>query len=195
MDWCSVDKDYLDYLRKVGDERIPESEYTDNGKKLYKPFFTPLFTIVDLVYISQISSPKSRHLNLKNNLDFYKIYKDRKDQNLTSQPPKAKDILFGVVNLNYMFPVPKELITIVEPSKISEIRDFDSEIEKSKYINLLNKQLRKINQIDFPTKAKKLYELKENVPGNNISKRCLEFKQLEILAEKYKEEHLKNDEE
>lgn len=40
-----------------------------------------------------------------------------------------------------MFPVPKELIEKIENSKMNTYRDFDSEIEKSRYIDLLNKQI------------------------------------------------------
>lgn len=60
MNWCTVDTNYINYLKKF-DSRIPNIEY---GKNKFKPFFTPLFTKNNLTYVTQISSKKDRHVNL-----------------------------------------------------------------------------------------------------------------------------------
>lgn len=72
MNWCTIDKNYIDYLKKF-DDRIPNVEY---GKYKFKPFFKPLFTKDNLTYVTQISSKKERHLKLKEQIDFIK-YKER----------------------------------------------------------------------------------------------------------------------
>lgn len=183
MDWCSIDKEYLDFLRKNGDSRIPYSEYfSEDGKKLYKPFFKPLFTISDLVYTTQITSPKPRFYTMKNSLDFIRIFKDEEDRE------HPGDTLFGAVNLNYMFPVPQEFITTLKYGNIEDYRDFENEAEKSKYIDLLKKELKKINSSSVQKNAVKLYDLKENKPDSKIAKRCLDFKKLEEVAKTFKKE-------
>lgn len=183
MDWCSIDKDYLNFLRDNGDERIPFSEYfSPDGEKRFKPFFTPLFTVSDLVYTTQITSPKPRHYGMKDSQDFIKILKDEEDKK------NPDDILFGVVNLNYMFPVPKEFITTIKYGDIEKYRDFKDEKEKSEYIDLLKKELRKINSSSVKVKAVKVYELKEKAPDSRIAKRCLDFKKLEEVVKGFKKE-------
>jgi len=183
MNWCSIDSDYLDTLRGV-EHRIPYSEYTVDGHKRFKPFFTPLFTVLDLTYITQISSPKTRHDNMKDNLDFVKVYKKEED--------KTNDSLdfYGVINLNYMFPVPSKYIYELKKSNIDTVREFESEEDKSKYIDLLSKQMEIINTLDLSTQAKKLYDLKFSAPGSKISRRCLDFKDLEIVATHYVEKDI-----
>ena len=54
MIWCTIDKDYISFLKKY-DSRIPNIDYGNNG---YKPFFSPLFEKDGLVYVTQISSKK-----------------------------------------------------------------------------------------------------------------------------------------
>lgn len=81
-----------------------------------------------------------------------------------------------------MFPVPKSEITPFRKSKINEYRTFDTEEEKSKYINLLDKELRVINTLNLVSSAKKLYDNKYNYPDSIVSQRCLDYKKLEEKA-------------
>lgn len=180
MNWCSINSDYLDSLR-TEEIRIPYSEYTVDGQKRFKPFFTPLFTVLDLTYITQISSPKPRHEKMKDNLDFIKVYKKEED--------KTDDTLdfYGVINLNYMFPVPSKYIYELKNSNIDTVREFENEEDKSKYIDLLSKQMEIINTLNLPVQAKKVYDLKNSAPGSKVSQRCLDFKGLEIVATNYVE--------
>jgi len=188
MNWCSIDSVYLNDLRST-EKRIPYSEYVVDGQKRFKPFFTPLFTVLDLTYITQISSPKERHKKMKDNLDFIKIYKKEED--------KTEGTLdfYGVINLNYMFPVPSKYIYELKNSDIDTVREFESEETKSKYIDLLSKQMDIIKTLDLPTQAKKLYDLKNSAPGSKVSIRCFDFKNLEIAATNYVEKEITNKDE
>lgn len=106
MKWITISEQYLNYLREK-EKRIPHSNY---GKNHFKPFFGVLFEIGDFVYVTQVSSAKERHKKMKQNLDFYKLYQGKDDK------------LLAVVNLNYMFPVPKELIENLDYGKMDEYR-------------------------------------------------------------------------
>ncbi len=170
MKWINVDEKYLDYLRKI-EKRIPRTDY---GSDRYKPFFGILFETDDLYYITQVSHAQERHYKLKQQKDFYKIF-DLKN-------PKR---LIAVINLNYMFPIPKSCTSKFEKKNIHTYRTFSSEIEKSKYIDLLDIELKTINTMDFENKAKELYDLKYSNPDNRISKRCIDFKNMEKLAKIY----------
>lgn len=177
MEWININEKYLDYLRKV-EHRIPKTDY---GSDRYKPFFGILFEIGDLYYITQVSHPQKRHKDLKQQKDFYKIF-----------DPKNSDRLIAVINLNYMFPIPKEQTAPFVKKNIDTYRTFKSEKEKSKYIDLLDTELSVINTMDIGNKAKALYELKYNKPDNAVSKRCIDFKEIEQLAIKYGKEKIKD---
>lgn len=172
MRWINVNEKYLDYLREI-ERRIPRTDY---GTDRYKPFFGILFEVGDLYYITQVSHAQPRHKTMRQQKDFYKIY--------DPQNPKR---LIAVVNLNYMFPIPKTETTPFEKSKINTYRTFESEIEKSKYIDLLDKELQVINSMDIGTKAKEIYSLKYNKPEHVVAKRCIDFKDMERLAQQYVE--------
>lgn len=171
MKWCTIDKDYIDFLKKT-DKRIPNIEY---GKNAFKPFFSPLFERNGLVYVSQVTSPKPRHYKLKESQDFLKLYDNNR--------------LIGAVNLNYMFPVPKALIINVEYNNIQKFRMFNNNEDKSKYINLLKAEMKEIKTKDIQTKAKNLYKLFEKSPEHNVVKRCLNFKLLERKSIQYCKDH------
>ncbi|MCM1263258.1 MAG: type III toxin-antitoxin system ToxN/AbiQ family toxin [Butyrivibrio sp.] len=172
-----MNEKYLDYLRIV-EKRIP---LTDYGTDRYKPFFGILFEIGDLYYVTQISHAQPRHERLKQQKDFYKVF-----------DPKNPKRLLAVVNLNYMFPIPKDETTPFEKKEIHTYRTFKSEIEKSKYINLLDVELMAINSLDIGTKAEELYRLKYDKPEHVVSKRCIDFKDMERLALQYKGKYNKD---
>ena len=79
-----IDSNYCDYLRKF-DNRVVYNE----GIKELRPFIGVLFTVNKCKYYAPLSSPKAKHLYLKNTLDLIKI---------------AEGTL-GVINLNSMIPV------------------------------------------------------------------------------------------
>lgn len=133
----------------------------------------------NLVYVTQVSHPQERHLRLCNSAEFIKVFKP------DNEKTGGIGDFYAVVNLNYMFPVPKELIEKIENSKMDTYRYFDNEIEKSRYIDLLNKQIEKIRELRIEEMVIKLYERKYQFPDGRVSSRCLDFKNLEILANIY----------
>lgn len=162
--WKIINNDYLDYLREY-EPRIPLTNY---GTRKMKPFFGALFEIDNLIYVTQISSPKPRHIHMKNTLDFQKYY--------------VKNQLAGVVNLNYMFPVPRLEVSNLNYSTIENYKAFDSINEKNKYIHFLKLQLAEIQQLNLEKKARKIYDLKKEKPRHIISLRSFEFQELEGYA-------------
>ena len=179
MKWINVNEKYLDYLRET-EERIPRTDY---GTDKYKPFFGVLFEVGDLYYVTQVSHPQQRHRNLRQQKDFYKLF-----------DPKNPNRLIAVVNLNYMFPIPKDQTTPFVKKDIHTYRTFKTEEEKSKYIHLLDTELTVINSMNIGTKAEELYKLKYDKPNDSVSKRCIDFKAMEDLALKYGKEQNKDEE-
>ena len=171
MKWIIVDEKYLDYLRGY-ESRIPRTNY---GSDKYKPFFGVLFEIEDLYYVTQVSHPQRRHEHMTQQKDFYKLF-----------DPNNSNKLLAVVNLNYMFPIPKQYTQVFQNKNINQYRTFSSEDEKSKYISLLALELKAINKLNLGDKASYIYKLKYDSPDNKISKRCIDFKEMERLAKLYK---------
>lgn len=174
QNWVIVDEKYLDYLRGF-EPRIPHSNY---GESKLKPFFGALFEVDELVYVTQVSHPQTRHLSMRNALDFHKIY-------LPNESPSSSDRLIAVVNLNYMFPLPKAMLEFLDYSTIEQHRLFSSSVEKGKYIDLLKKEMTEINKLRIAEKASRLYRLKLDYPADKISRRCVDFKFLESKAQAY----------
>ena len=79
-----IGKEYCDYLREY-DGKVP---YNFNNKEI-RPFVGVLFKVGNFKYFAPLSSPKPKHLKLKNKLDFLKL----DDGNL------------GAINFNNMIPV------------------------------------------------------------------------------------------
>ena len=170
MIWCTIDKDYISFLKKY-DSRIPNIDYGNNG---YKPFFSPLFEKDGLVYVTQISSTKPRHLKMKESIDFVKIFN------------KTNKNLISVINLNYMFPVPKSEIIEVKYKNIDNFRTFSSLDEKNKYINLLKYEMKVINNKNIQAQALKVYNSVNT--DSFLKNRSLPFLLLEEKATEYRKE-------
>lgn len=170
MKWINVDEKYLDYLRGF-ESRIPRTDY---GSDKYKPFFGVLFETDELYYITQVSHAQERHQRLNQQKDFYKIY-----------DPNQQNRLIAVINLNYMFPIPKSCTFDFKFKEIDQYRSFVSETEKSKYIDLLNLEMRAINRMNIRSKAMDVYNLKYDKPNHRVSQRCIDFKYMEYLAKQY----------
>ena len=63
-----VDYKYCDYLRKF-DNKVSYNA----GIKELRPFIGILFVVNDCDYYAPLSSPKEKHLHIKNNIDIIKI--------------------------------------------------------------------------------------------------------------------------
>ena len=170
MKWLIVNESYLEYLRTNGDDRIPKSNY---GETKYKPFFGSLFEENDCYYVTQISHPQKKHYSMKDSTDFKKIYL-----------PDTNHLL-AVVNLNYMFPIPKELYSELKYQNITQYKEFKTDVDKGKYIDLLRRELEVINGMDLSHLAREVYFNKYDNPGSSLAKRSLDYKELEKLALQY----------
>ena len=158
---AKVDIDYCDYLRKF-DKRIA---YNKLEKEL-RPFVGVLFTIGEYEYFAPLSSPKPKHLKMKNTIDFLKL----------------KNGKLGAINFNNMIPVKPRNYKVIYLNNESSL-----EIE-SRYKELLKDQLTWLNKNYEQVKNKsfKLYDLYINNKLNEqIRNRCCNFKLLEEKCREY----------
>lgn len=156
-----VNSNYCDYLRKF-DNKVA---YNKNEKEL-RPFIGILFQIDTCEYFAPLSSPKPKHKNMKNTLDFFKI----------------KNGELGAVNFNNMIPVNENNYSLVDLNKETLT------VAELKYQKLLREQLDWLNANYKQVKNKsfKLYQLYSNgkLP-ENIRARCCNFKLLEERCVEY----------
>ena len=164
FEWKIINEEYTDFLRDKFDNRIPRTNY---GKDKIKPFFGSLFTVGNIVYVTQVSSPKPRHNNIKNSIDFYKIIEPKSNR------------LIAVINLNYMFPVPINELTKLNYNDIDKYVAFKNAETRSKYVSLLKTEMAEIQKLPLEQAALALYQRKYSKPNDKISQRCFDFKNLE----------------
>lgn len=88
-----VDPQYCDYLKQY-DPCIP---YTMDQKAI-RPFVGIVFSLNGFQYYAPLTSPKPKHLHMKNQADFLKINRGE----------------WGAINFNNMIPVPSECLTKVQ---------------------------------------------------------------------------------
>ena len=156
-----VNSKYCNYLRKY-DYRV---SFNGNKKKL-RPFVGILFEIGKLKYFAPLSSPKLKHLNMKNSIDFYKIDGGK----------------LGAINLNNMIPIPE-----TEYSRVN-IHTKNLTKAEEKYKELLKDQLRWINRKGqiLRKKAITLYNKRiTNKLPKEICDRCCDFLLLEEKCKEY----------
>lgn len=148
----TVDTAYCDYLRKA-DPCVP---YTMDRKSI-RPFVGIVFSVNNFQYYAPLTSPKPKHLHMKNQIDFLKI----------------NDGKWGAINLNNMIPVQAELLKKVE----IKILESDSKADID-YKNLLSNQLSWCNshREAILKQASKLYHMIINGKAwGNLQDRCCNF--------------------
>lgn len=134
-DLVVVNSDYCDYLRNF------DSKVSYNAKeKALRPFVGILFEINTMKYFAPLSSPKPKHLKMKNDIDFYKLQNGE----------------LGAINFNNMIPVPTSEYTLVD-TNINNVS-----VKEKQYKMLLRNQLRWLNRDGDKLKnmALKLYRKK-----------------------------------
>lgn len=157
-----VDYKYCNFLRQF-DNRVPYNA----GCKELRPFIGILFVVNNCEYFAPLSSPKAKHLDMKNNVDLIKIDGGR----------------LGVINFNNMIPV---------KSNNYELFDLNSKpitTPELKRQNLLRSQLLWLNKNISIVKGKavNLYEkYRDNKLPIRISQRCCNFILLEEKCNQYK---------
>lgn len=65
------------------------------------------------------------------------------------------------------------------------LHKYKDEIDMSKYIALMKTEWKVINTMNLDKAAIKLYHNKYDKPDSNLSKRCIDFKDMEKLALQY----------
>ena len=162
LSFYTVAKEYLRYLKKF------ENKIMDNeGIKEKRPYLGVLFEIEGKKYIAPLTSPKPKHLKMKNSLDFFKI----------------KEGKCGAINLNNMFPVIENVIQIKDVNLEKDI----------KYKELLKEQLTwcniEENKEKICIKAEKLYnEILNKKEESKFWERCCNFSILEEKSKEYEKE-------
>ena len=124
-----LDSKYCDYLRKF-DNKVSYNKF----EKQLRPFIGILFQIDTCEYFAPLSSPKLKHKNMKNTVDFFKI----------------KDGELGAVNFNNMIPVNENNYSLVDLNKETLT------IAELKYQKLLREQLEEVMNTLTPREAKVL---------------------------------------
>ena len=157
-----IDYKYCDYLRNF-DYRVP---YNKNSKD-FRPFVGVLFIINGIDYFAPLSSPKAKHLKMKNNIDLIKI----DNGNL------------GVINLNNMIPLNKNNY------KVIDFKTYDENVfHDAKYYEMQKKEILWLNRhkVAIISKAYKLYcrYLDRKLPIS-IYNRCCDFLLLEDKCKEY----------
>lgn len=114
LSFYTVDSKYCDYLRQF-DKCVP---YTMD-KKSTRPFIGVLLVVDNHKYYAPLSSPKPKHIKMKNQIDFIKINNGE----------------WGAINLNNMIPIAEQFVEKIDPNNIT--RTYDDVA----YKNLLDNQL------------------------------------------------------
>lgn len=162
----TVNSEYCDYLRQF-DYRV---SYNANKKEL-RPFVGVLFEIEKIKYFAPLSSPKPKHIKMKNTIDFYKLDNGK----------------LGAINFNNMIPIIEGEYYIINTNTNTKGLN---KTEK-KYKILLNNQLRWLNRYgkSLRENALSLYKKRiENKLSKKVNDRCCDFKLLEEKCKEYKNE-------
>lgn len=157
LKFYTLDNKYNNYLKSF--DRNVMSNYNTNTER---PYVGLLFKIKNFNYYAPMTSPKPKHLTMKNMLDFEKI----------------DNGLYGAINLNNMIPVRQKVLSYIDIDSITDIQ----------YKNLLNNQFRWIskNNERIIDKANKLYDFfVSNTLNNSIKNRCCNFTLLEEKCKLY----------
>lgn len=117
---AKIDIDYCEYLRKY-DYRVP----IIFDKKVRRPFVGIIFKVKNIMYFAPLSSPKAKHLNMNDKIDFLKINKGK----------------LGAINFNNMVPVLENNINKIE---LNYLNKYDRLLIQQ--INWLNLHREKIYQ-------------------------------------------------
>jgi len=152
-----VKTEYCNFLKKYDKKVIYNFD-----KKKRRPFVGVLFEVNNCLYFAPLTSPKPKHLTMKNSLDFYRIDNGK----------------LGAINFNNMIPVKENNIEIINHKNIND----------SQYSKLLKQQLRylKRNQNDIFKLSKILYNsYTKRRLNKQMRERCCNFSLLEKKCYEY----------
>ena len=156
LSFYRADGKYCGYLRQL-DRCVP---YVKDGKDS-RPFMGIVLSINEFHYYAPLSSPKPKHLKMKNQIDFIKINGGK----------------WGVINFNNMIPVHSRRLARIEPALLPA----DTQSDRA-YRDLLTNQLTwcNSNRDAIYSKAEKLHRTIVNGKGwPELNNRCCDFLLLE----------------
>lgn len=167
MELYKVDIEYCNYLHYYE----PKITYIENEKE-NRPFIGVVLNVNGKNFFAPLTSPKKKHLMMKDMQDFLKIDKGR----------------LGGINLNNMMPIPRRYLEKIDLKALKDI----------KYKNMLRNQIKWINQneLRIHNRARNLYYLISN--GHTTKElliRCCDFKLLEKKCDDFMRENEVNEEE
>lgn len=150
MKLYTINEKYINYLKNF-------SENIRYNKNQSRPYVGVVLQVAEHSYFVPMSSPKEKHLSMKDTVDFMKIDKGK----------------LGALNFNNMIPV---------PSNYAEILDFKK--FDRRYSKLLSEQIRWLerNRDSIKRRAEKLYFLITTRENTVFHKRCNNFLLLEKKA-------------
>lgn len=160
-----VDMKYIRNLHNIDDNVLSVSPQTGNDNRV----FVGIVVVCGVnKYCIPLSSPKAKHKNMKNSMDFSKIEIDGK--------------IIGVLNFNLMIPIEENQLQLVD----TKVFKRDRETIKL-YKQLCQQELKwcRMNSETICNKANVLYKKYisgEDFPGR---KRCVDFQKLEKECNKY----------
>lgn len=152
-----IHPEYIEYLQPFAPHLFHNKKQEQVHERKYIGI---LLRVNDCDYFAPLSSFKPKHLHMKNSLDFIKIRQ------------------YAVINLNNMFPVPREECVYI---------DFKT-VKDAKYRSLLLAEYRFIKSVQDKIRknAQTLYRYKlANKDATGLAKRCNDFLLLEDLCKKY----------
>lgn len=163
----TVNKKYCEFLRKY-DDRVPSV----NGGKEGRPFVGILICVNNKNYFAPLTSPKKKHLLMRESQDFIKI----------------KNGELGAINLNNMIPIPSSELKLIDINNV----------EENQYRKLLMKQISWCNTARNKI-TRRAYSLYRNIKYDNVTEklknRCCDFEVLEKACYTYmKKNCIKEDE-
>lgn len=167
MELYKVDTTYCNYLHYY-EPKIPYIE----DEKENRPFIGVILNVNGKNFFAPLTSPKKKHLMMKDMQDFLKIDQGR----------------LGGINLNNMIPIPKSYLEKIE---INTLKD-------PKYKIMLKKQMRWINQneLRIHNRARNLYYLISNGhTTKELLRRCCDFRLLERKCDDFMREYEVKEEE
>lgn len=162
-----IDMKYIRNLAKADDRVMSVSPQVGKGTR---PFVGIVIVCGKQKYCIPLSSPKSKHKTMKNDVDFMKILDGER--------------LIGVLNFNNMIPVDESCIL---PLNL-RVNGRDDAATRN-YKKMAAKQLDwcQRNQEAIVKKANKLYIMVQSGKANGfLKRRCCDFKKLEMVQQKRK---------
>ena len=160
-----VDMKYIRNLHNIDDKVLSVSPQAGKDNRV---FIGIVIVCGSYKYCIPLSSPKEKHKNMKNSMDFSKIEVNGK--------------LLGVLNFNLMIPIEEEQLQLVDTTIFKRDRE---NIRYYKKLCTLELEWCQTNNEVICNKANVLYKKylsNEPFAGRN---RCLNFPKLEAECEKY----------